>query len=114
MASNPTQLTPPRVAVLDPRTGAISREWYRFFLSLLNATQASEDASTLVPESAGNASSFDAVVSGAVQALQSSLPPAIDLSVLQNDVQALTLTPSIETEALVADQQSQVLAWLGL
>lgn len=27
-------LTPPRVALLDPRTGAISREWYMFFLSL--------------------------------------------------------------------------------
>ena len=27
-------LTPPRVALIDPRTGAISREWYMFFLSL--------------------------------------------------------------------------------
>jgi len=36
---NPTQLTPPRVELIDQRSGAISREWYRFFLSLLTATQ---------------------------------------------------------------------------
>lgn len=33
-----TQITPPRVAFLDPRTGAVSREWYLFFLSLYNLT----------------------------------------------------------------------------
>lgn len=93
MASNPTQLTPPRVAVLDPRTGAISREWYRFFLSLLNATQTSEEASTLLPEAGGGISSTDAVVNAAIQALQSSLPSPVDLSVLQNEVQALALMP---------------------
>lgn len=93
MASNPTQLTPPRVAVLDPRTGAISREWYRFFLSLLNATQVSEEASTLVPEAAGNATSFDAVASAAIQALQSSLPSAFDAATIQADLQALALQP---------------------
>lgn len=27
-------ITPPRVALMDPRTGNISREWYMFFLSL--------------------------------------------------------------------------------
>lgn len=27
-------VTPPRVAVVDPRTGMVSREWYMFFLSL--------------------------------------------------------------------------------
>lgn len=93
MASNPTQLTPPRVAVLDPRTGAISREWYRFFLSLLNATQTSEDASTLLPEAGGGISSTDAVVNAALQALQSSLPSPVDLSSLENALQALALQP---------------------
>ena len=93
MASNPTQLTPPRVAVLDPRTGAISREWYRFFLSLLNATQASVDASTLLPEAGGGIASTDAVVNAALQALQSSLPSPTDLSALESAVQALALQP---------------------
>lgn len=104
MATTPPgalSLTPPRVDFLDARTGAVSREWYRFFHTLRISTQANEDASTLRPEAGGGISSADAVVNAAIQALQSSLPPAIDLSVLQDEVQALTLTPSIETAAPV-------------
>lgn len=39
--SNPpniTNITPPRVAIIDERTGAVSREWYRFFYNLFYAT----------------------------------------------------------------------------
>jgi len=38
MATNPnaTQITPPRVPIIDTRTGAVSREWYRWFYSLYN------------------------------------------------------------------------------
>jgi len=35
---NTTNITPPRVPVIDPRTGLISREWYRFFLNLFTNT----------------------------------------------------------------------------
>lgn len=31
---NETQITPPRVPIIDERTGAVSREWYRWFYSL--------------------------------------------------------------------------------
>jgi len=34
MPSNTTQITPPRVSLIDERTGAVSREWYRWFYSL--------------------------------------------------------------------------------
>ena len=33
---NATQITPPRVPIIDERTGAVSREWYRWFYSLYN------------------------------------------------------------------------------
>lgn len=46
---NPTQITPPRVAFIDERTGAISREWFRFFLSLQSSAETSQDAATLSP-----------------------------------------------------------------
>jgi hypothetical protein len=38
MATSPTttQITPPRVSIIDQRTGAVSREWYRWFFSLYN------------------------------------------------------------------------------
>ena len=35
---NITNITPPRVPLMDPRNGLISREWYLFFLSLFNQT----------------------------------------------------------------------------
>ena len=34
--ANETQITPPRVSLIDERTGAVSREWYRWFYSLYN------------------------------------------------------------------------------
>jgi len=34
--ANETQITPPRVSLVDERTGAVSREWYRWFYSLYN------------------------------------------------------------------------------
>ena len=35
---NITNITPPRVPLMDERTGLISREWYRFFLNLFQLT----------------------------------------------------------------------------
>jgi len=35
---NITTITPPRVPLVDPRTGIIAREWYRFFLNLFTLT----------------------------------------------------------------------------
>lgn len=33
-----TMIIPPRVQFVDPRTGMISREWYRFLLNLFDRT----------------------------------------------------------------------------
>lgn len=92
---NPTALTPPRVEFLDPRTGAISREWYRFFLSLLTATQTNQQEVELAPDTSSLLASYDAVFSEAVQGLESAPPAASasDLAVVQSEVQALSLTP---------------------
>lgn len=43
-----TTITPPRVPLTDPRTGLISREWYRFFLNLFNLTGSGTNTTTLV------------------------------------------------------------------
>ena len=37
--ANPTPLTPPRVPIIDARTGLIDRSWYMFFLSLFNTAE---------------------------------------------------------------------------
>ena len=31
MTNNITQITAPRVPIVDPKTGLVSREWFRFF-----------------------------------------------------------------------------------
>ena len=35
---NTSQITPPRVPLTDERTGAVSREWYRWFYNIYNIT----------------------------------------------------------------------------
>lgn len=42
-----TNITPPRVAMVDARTGFISREWYMFFLSLFKLTGSGSSAYSL-------------------------------------------------------------------
>jgi uncharacterized protein (DUF736 family) len=90
---NPTQLTPPRVAFIDDRTGAISREWYRFFLSLLTATQTDQQELATVASSA--VASVQAEVNELAQTTGVVPPAATEsaLAVIQSQLQALALAP---------------------
>lgn len=68
---NPTQLTPPRVAFIDERTGAISREWYRFFLSLLTATEDIQDnTNPVAPDANALLASYDAFLNDLAQTVE--------------------------------------------
>ena len=44
--SDPLRFVPPRVALVDPRTGMVSREWYLFFQGVFNRIGGSTGAST--------------------------------------------------------------------
>jgi hypothetical protein len=116
---NPTQLTPPRVAFIDERSGAISREWYRFFLSLLTATQDNQDETSLAPDTNALLASYDAMLGELTQTVESApdcctatagvdakvnalaqttgvLPPTAtedDIAVIQSQLQALAVAP---------------------
>jgi hypothetical protein len=92
---NPTQLTPPRVAFIDERSGAISREWYRFFLSLLTATQTNQDEINLAPDTTSLLATYDAMLAELAQAteVQPDGASASDVAVVQSDIQALELAP---------------------
>ena len=48
---NGTQITPPRVPITDQRTGAVSREWYRWFFNLY--TIAGSGSGSIQPENGG-------------------------------------------------------------
>ena len=47
---NQTQITPPRVPIIDERTGAVSRQWYRWFYSLYTFTG---EGSGILPVTSG-------------------------------------------------------------
>ncbi len=80
MATNPTQLTPPRVEFIDPRSGAISREWYRFFLSLLTATQDTQENVDLSPSASSEIASLDNTLNALAQ--DSALTPRDELGTM--------------------------------
>lgn len=111
-AINPTQLTPPRVAFLDPRSGAISREWYRFFLSLLTATQSTQAETELSPDVNALMASYDATFADAIQGLAN----APDSGAAEVDAkvdalaQAAGVTPAAASESEIADIQTQLQA----
>ena len=42
-SATPTPVTPPRVPLIDERTGLIDRAWYMFFLSLFQTSTAADD-----------------------------------------------------------------------
>ena len=91
---NPTQLTPPRVAFIDERSGAISREWYRFFLSLLTAVQTSQDEVELAPDATSLLATYDAMLATLAQATETQPDCcASGQAVLQSEIQALALSP---------------------
>lgn len=111
---NPTQLTPPRVALIDERSGAISREWYRFFLSLLTATQENQEETFLAPDTDSLLASYDAVFSDAIQALESTPDCCSETASVDAKVDSLAqttgVTPPAATEDEIAAIQTQLQA----
>ena len=66
--TNITNIPSSRVDFIDPRTGLMSREWYRFFLNLFNLTGAGNNPTSLDdlqvgPPSGGGESTFGTVTS---------------------------------------------------
>ena len=117
MASPPnlTNITPPRVPLTDDRTGLISREWYRFFLSLFTLTGSGSNTVSLtdlqvgppavsyeelinrIPSEFGVAPSQEALVSQIAQ--------------LQKQVNGLEMQVRPELGTMAALQQDNVPWW---
>lgn len=76
--ATPTPITPPRVPIIDPRTGLIDRAWYMFFLSLNNAATAVVDDG-VGPSAETLIASYDAALRSLAQDVGVQ-PPAIDYS----------------------------------
>lgn len=114
VSPSPTNITPPRVSLVDPRTGAISREWFRFFLSLLTATQNTQDETLLAPDTESLLASYDAVFSGAIQGLEAAPDAntaAADVDAKVNALaQTVGATPPTPSQSDIANIQTQLQA----
>ena len=108
-SANPTPITPPRVPLIDPRTGLIDRAWYLFFLSLNNAATAIIDDSGLTFSAESTIASLDASLRAVNQELQT-LPPPIDLNdELIKQIQAAVLADCCSAlVSQVAELQKQI------
>jgi len=116
--ATPTPITPPRVPLVDPRTGLISRAWYLFFLSLNDIATGVVDDVNLGTDSISLIASYDAALLLVNQELQT-LPPVVTLPIpdvltdccsvlesqvaeMQKQIEALQVQPIVDTAAITA------------
>ena len=101
--ATPTPITPPRVPLIDPRTGLIDRAWYLFFLSLNDIATGVIDDSGLTFSSESLIASYDAALRAVNQELQT-LPPALvsQMAEMQKQIEGLQSQPILDIGAVNA------------
>ena len=101
--ATPTPITPPRVPLIDPRTGLIDRAWYLFFLSLNDVATAVIDDSGLTFSSESLLASYDAALRAVNQELQT-LPPGLvsQIAEMQKQIEGLQSQPILDIGAVNA------------
>lgn len=73
LSATPTPITPPRVPLIDERTGLIDRAWYLFFLSMFNSTLSIEDLQK-APDTNAALATYDALLRAVQQAAETQRP----------------------------------------
>jgi len=116
--ANPIPITPPRVPLVDPRTGLIDRAWYLFFLSLNNIASAVVDNVNIGTDTDSLLASYDAALRSVNQELQT-LPPVVALPApdvlgdccsalvsqiaeMQKQIEALQVQPIVDVGLITA------------
>jgi hypothetical protein len=101
--ATPTPITPPRVPLVDPRTGLIDRAWYMFFLSLFNAAVEVYDNPNVEPNVVTLIASYDAVLQALMQNVDTQ-PSQSDLlsqiAELQKQIDGLQVQPIVDVGAI--------------
>ena len=107
--ATPTPITPPRVPLIDPRTGLIDRAWYLFFLSLNNIATAVIDDSGLTFSAESVIASYDAALRTLADEVGTQ-PVPVDFSVeLAKQIEAAGLSPYAPgLLSQVAEMQKQI------
>jgi len=116
--ATPTPITPPRVPLIDPRTGLIDRAWYLFFLSLNQIATGTVDNVNLGTDSISLIAAYDQALQTLTQEVET-LPPVVTLiapdvlgdccsalvsqmAEMQKQVEALQVQPIVDTAAITA------------
>jgi len=89
-----TPITPPRVPLIDERTGLIDRSWYMFFLSLFNAATEVYDADEGTPNTSSLVASYDAAIRALAKDVEST-PPTMPFQPVDN---TWKLTPPVSNQ----------------
>ena len=96
-------ITPPRVPLVDPDTGLISRAWYLFLLSLNNVANAVVDDPIVSPSAESLIASYDALLQTLAQEVQTQPSPSdlvSQVAEMQKQIDALSLIPAQVTAML--------------
>jgi hypothetical protein len=104
-------ITPPRVPLVDPATGLISRAWYLFFLSLNNVANAVVDDPIVSPSAESLIASYDALLQTLTQEVQTQprQESALDqIAELQKQIDGLKKQIECPCTELTAELQKQI------
>jgi hypothetical protein len=102
---NVTPITPPRVPLVDPRTGFIDRAWYLFFLSLNNAAVEVYDNPAVGPSPETLIASYDAALQELTQNVDTQQSPVAllpQIAELQKQIDGLQVQPIVDVGAINA------------
>lgn len=112
-AANPTPITPPRVPLIDPRTGLIDRAWYMFFLNLYRAANIVIDNEDLGPSAESQIATYDAMLRDLAQTTETVPAPGTSelQAALDNVLQQLQTLPRPELGSMAPLEQDNV-PWL--
>jgi hypothetical protein len=107
--ATPTPITPPRVPLVDSRTGLIDRAWYLFFFSLFKAAVEVYDNPNVAPNAVTLIASYDAALQELTQDVGTQ-PAASDSSAnLQKQIDDAGIADlSSGLLAQIAEQQKQI------
>jgi len=112
--ANLTQITAPRVPLIDERTGLVSREWYRFFLSLYDLTGGGQNNTTLTDLQVGPPPAQQEDLTGLVINIESlktqpNQESALEqISELEKQIQGLATAIGCACSEVAAELQKQI------
>ena len=103
-SANPTPITPPRVPLIDQRTGLIDRAWYQFFLSLFRVSNTVINETNIFTSTESLLASYDAALQTLAQEVGTQ-PPRVDFS---DDVDRIRAETQTQPSPQVGELQQQI------